>query len=146
MSKWPPLPGPLAETGVKAKFFFLVQKQFFSSTKNANMAQCICIFLQEVLMTVDAAMVTNIFSRLPGMRNMGVAKQPHRPSIPALLFCDRRVIRYILQFCMRIMLAAASVLHSDWFCTGLGNTESMVHPATQTRHQAFQPARLTTGL
>ena len=49
------------------------------------MAQDVCIFfLQEVLMTVDAAMVINIFSGLPGMRNMGLAKQPHRPSNPVL--------------------------------------------------------------
>ena len=43
------------------------------------MAQDVCIFLQEVLMTVDAAMAINIFSGLPEMRNMGLAKQPHRP-------------------------------------------------------------------
>ena len=30
-------------------------------------------FLQEVLMTVDAAMVINIFFGLPGMRNMELA-------------------------------------------------------------------------
>ena len=41
-------------------------------------------FLQAVLMTVDAAMLISIFSGLPGMRNMGLAKQPHRPSNPVL--------------------------------------------------------------
>ena len=48
------------------------------------MAQDICIFLQETLMTVDAAMVINIFSGLPGMRNMGLAKQHRRSNNPAL--------------------------------------------------------------
>ena len=47
------------------------------------MTQDVCIFfLQEVLMTVDAAMEINIFSGLPGMRNIWLAKQPHRPTRP----------------------------------------------------------------
>ena len=36
-------------------------------------------FLQEVLMTVDGAMVINISSGLPGMRNMELAEQPVLP-------------------------------------------------------------------
>ena len=49
------------------------------------MTQDVCIFfLPEVLMTVDATMVINIFSGLPGMRNMGLAKQPHQPNNPVL--------------------------------------------------------------
>ena len=35
-------------------------------------------------MTVDAATAIDIFSALPGMRNMGLAKLPHRPSSPVL--------------------------------------------------------------
>ena len=48
------------------------------------MTQDICIFLQEILMGVDAATVINIFSGLPGMRNMGFATQPHRSGNPVL--------------------------------------------------------------
>ena len=40
--------------------------------------------LQEALITVDAAMIANIFSGQSGMRNRGLAKQPHRPSDPVL--------------------------------------------------------------
>ena len=37
-------------------------------------------------MGADAAMVINIFSGLPGMRNIGLAKRPHRSSSPVLRY------------------------------------------------------------
>ena len=61
------------------------------------MALDICIFfLQEVLITVDAAMAINIFSGLPVMRNMGLAKQPHRPSNPVLPYLNSASISAIV--------------------------------------------------
>ena len=50
------------------------------------MAQDVCIFLQEVLMTVDADVVIKIFYGLPGMRNMGLAKQHRSPLSDARYF------------------------------------------------------------
>ena len=38
----------------------------------------VLIFLQEVLMTVDAAMVIKILHRLPGVINVGLAKHHSR--------------------------------------------------------------------
>ena len=52
------------------------------------MTEDICIFLQEVLMTVHAAVAINIFSVLSGMRNMELAKQPFRPSNPVLPYLN----------------------------------------------------------
>ena len=41
-------------------------------------------FLLDVVMTMDEALVVNIPSGLLGTRNIGLAKQPRRPSSPVL--------------------------------------------------------------
>ena len=105
--------------GVKVTFFGA--KTHFVRVSKYQMAQDVCIFfLQEVLMTVDAAMVINIFSGLPGMRNMGLAKQPHRPSNPVLAIRTGGIFQGIgntfqlIQFSVRVKIMASinSLSHS----------------------------------
>ena len=43
-------------------------------------------FSYDVLMTVDDVMAINASSGMIGIRNMGLAKQPRRPSSPVLSY------------------------------------------------------------
>ena len=66
------------------KLRFFGAKHILLDYQNTKWHMISVFFLQEVRMTMDATMVINIFSGLPGMRNMELAKQPHRPSYPVL--------------------------------------------------------------
>ena len=65
-------------------YVFWHTEHILSEYKNTKSYRISVFFHQEVLMTVDAAVVIKIFYGLPGMRSMGLAKQLHRTSSPVL--------------------------------------------------------------
>ena len=62
-------------------------------------------------MTVDDAMVINIPSRLPGIRNMGLANQTRRPSNTVLLYKRRRSFAHNPRFKQTVMSPEVLVCH-----------------------------------
>ena len=66
----------------KSYAFFCKKKHNLLEHQNTSWRKKFVFFLQKVLMTVGDAMVINIPGGLPGIRDMGLAKQPRRPSNP----------------------------------------------------------------